>query len=236
MESLLLFLALEIPKLPHTIGSIVGNSAYIFNATAFMVKDILYLRIFAVFASTMNITYRTFGLEQTVWLDIGWQATFLLINLTRIGLIVKDMMGIKFTKEEKLAFDEIFSNFKPVDFNKFIHAAEFKTLKRGKTITEQGKPVEKLTLIFKGGADVRKDYKKLAHLQEYAFVGEMAFTTKKPAYATVVMTEDTKVFQWDFEALKKLLRHNTTMRISFQGSVGADMAQKLGIPAPETKI
>lgn len=212
----------------HHIFITIGHLAYATNAFAFLFKNILWLRVAAIVSSSLNITYKYYGLASPAWIDIFWQSVFIAINGYRVYILVKEMLGVHFTKDEKVLYKEVFSALNPVDFFKLLRAGSQKTVPLGSVLTEENKPVNKITLIFDGEAEVVKSGHKLAKLKQYSFVGEMAFTTGELASATVTTLKPTKIYFWEFEKLQEILRRNLQLRTTFQASVGVDMAHKLG--------
>lgn len=216
----------SLPPFPHDFITLIAHLAFLLNATAFLFKDILYLRAFAICASSCDIYYNLQA-EDIDWISVNWEGVFICINLYRIIILVREIIGVHFSKEERTVYQKVFSNFTPLDFFKFIRLAKLENFDKDQTLVQQGKTISHLYLIFKGGAKVEKNNQLVAKLVPYAFVGEMAFTTHNYASATVTIDQDSKVFVWQFDKLEKLMRGNRSIQIAFQLAVGVDMAKKL---------
>ena len=59
------------------------------------------------------------------------------------------------------------------------------------------------------------------------FIGELAYLIKKPATATVKLTDKVVGISWKTSSLTKLLASNPQMKISFDGLLNQDLAAKL---------
>lgn len=203
---------------------IIGNVGFGIAALGFIMRDILWLRIVAAIGTFIVAFYGYLG---EAWPTVFWNSLFCAIHGTYGVILVREMMGVKLTKEEQAVYDELFSNFEHVDFYRFIKKAQFKKISKESIITKQGDKINKLYLIYKGEASVFRDGEEIAELLDLSFIGEMAYTTGHVASATVKTRKETQVFIWDFESLNNLLKQHTTVRLAFQNAVGVDLAKKL---------
>lgn len=198
-----------------------------FQSVAYLFKDILWLRLIIAFAFALDIIYIYFFQKTPDWMRINWDFVYIIINLLFASFLIKELLQAKLTSEEKTAHKEVFPFLTKSEFYKLVKISKFQTLPKGSIITEENKSITQLTLIFDGDANILKNNHIISHLRQFSFIGEMAFTTNRNASATVITTRSTKVFIWDFAALKELFNRIPPIRSAFQTSVGIDMAYKL---------
>ena len=63
------------------IGIIAGHLAFGLIAFSFLVKDILCLRNVSIVASLFSVFYNYFIPIEPMWIAIGWNFVFVLVNL-----------------------------------------------------------------------------------------------------------------------------------------------------------
>ncbi len=95
------------------------------------------------------------------------------------------------------------------------------------TIITQGEQVQNLSLIYDGAVKVSKDCPEIAELSNLDFIGDMSFTTKNPASATVTTGVQTKVVSWPIDVLNRKLDSSTSLRSSLHAVIGVALTRKL---------
>ena len=204
-----------------------GHLTYALIALSFLVKDILWLRVFSVVASASSMVFSYFAPATPMWLVIGWNGVFIAINAVRITILIRERMRISFSEDEQELYETIFSNMGAVEYMKLIRIAEWKNEGKGEILATEGMHLDSLILIYSGSAEVKSGEKHLALLGDGAFIGEMSFTTDQPASATVATCEPTRLIVWPKEELRRLLQRNPSMRSDLQAVLGTEMAKKL---------
>ena len=168
------------------IGDITGHLAFGLIAFSFLVKDILYLRILSILASLFSVLYNFYIPIEPMWLPIGWNIVFVVVNLYHISVIIYEKRPVKMSTKEKELYETMFRGLSPVEFLKITKIAQWKKFKSPLPIIQQGKPVNDLILIYNGMVDILVNDNKVAELKDGQFVGEMSFLTEKPATAVTV--------------------------------------------------
>ena len=209
------------------IYEIFGHLAYILIACSLLVRDILWLRCLSILASVSSIVFNYYVPAAPLWLVIEWNVVFIGINAVRIGIILKEKMGVSFSPEEEELYETMFRNFSAVEFMKLMRLGQWREVEPGETLATEGKELASLVLIYNGAAGVRMKGEEVAVLKDGNFIGEMSFTTSGPASATVAAVAATRVVEWPKEELKKLLQRNPSMRSAIQAVLSGDMARKL---------
>ncbi|CAM9305592.1 unnamed protein product [Choristocarpus tenellus] len=162
-----------------TVSNLCGHGSFVMLALAYMESDVLLLRGYATSGIVLSVLFQ-FYRPQPLWIPIGWNGLFLLINVTMIGMILKernDAGHIGDNTEQACVYEKVFEGVEldPVDFVKLMDLADRKVLPKGYRLTEFGQPQEDLYLIVEGTADVSGGGDLLAHLQSEQYVGSMAF-------------------------------------------------------------
>ena len=198
------------------IAVIAGHLAFGLIAFSFLVKDILYLRILSILASLFSVLYNFYIPITPMWLPIGWNVVFVLVNLYHIAVIVYEKRPIKMTPKDKELYETLFKDLSPVEYLKISKVAQWKKYKSGETIIRQDHLVPDLILIYNGTVDVVVENKKVAELKDGQFVGEMSFLTEKTATATCIVKHDTECLVWKQPEFKDLLKRNPSLYYTIQ--------------------
>ena len=209
------------------IATIAGHLAFGLIAFSFLVKDILYLRILSILASLFSVLYNFYIPLEPMWLPIGWNIIFVLVNLYHIAVIIYEKRPVKMSSKEKELYETMFRGLSPVEFLKITKVAQWKQFKSPLPIIQQGKPVNDLILIYNGMVDILVNDKKVAELKDGQFVGEMSFLTEKPATATCKVTHDTECLVWPQKDFKDLLKRNPSLYFTIQSLLSEQVSNNL---------
>ena len=209
------------------IATIAGHLAFGLIAFSFLVKDILWLRLVSVLASLFSIFYNWVIPIEPMWIAIGWNFIFILLNLYHIAVIIYEKRPVQMSPKHKELYETMFKGMTPVDFLKITKIADWVHFKSGEVITQQKHAVETLNLIYNGTVDVAVDSKKVAELKDGQFVGEMSFLTEKPATATCITKHDTELLVWKQEQFKELLKRNPSLYFTIQSLLSAQVSNAL---------
>lgn len=205
---------------------LVGNAAPLIAFCAYLVKDIIWLRTLTIVSSATWLLYLFSG-AHILWLAAFWNAVFIFTNLGRIALEVRERHNVKLTPEERDVYASTFANLSPVEFAKLLAIGKWTDLEKGALITEQGKPVENVTLVYKGAASVEVNDSLRRYVSPPEFIGEVSFLTSDKASATVTVTEPMRCLMLPHKELQKLLNLNLSIRFAFRAIMSGDLARKL---------
>ncbi len=207
------------------IAILAGHLAFGLIAFSFLVKDIMYLRVLSIVASLFSVFYNWVIPPEPMWIPIGWNFIFVVINVWNIGVLIYEKRPITLEPKMQELYDTMFSSMTPVEFLKVSKIAEWKNLKSGKVIIEQGKNVPTLNLIYNGTIDVAVDGKWVAELKDGQFVGEMSFLTEGKATATCVVKHDSEMLMWKQPEFKALLKRNPSLYYSIQNLLTSQLVK-----------
>ena len=205
---------------------LVGNAAPLIAFCAYLVKDIIWLRVLTIVSAATWLLYLLSG-AHVLWLAAFWNAAFIVANLGRISMELKERFGVKLTDEELGVYTSAFANVSPVEFHKLLSIGRWMDLAPGAGITEQGKSVESVTLVQRGRAAVHVNGTLVRQVAPLEFIGEVSFLTSDQASATVTASEPMRVLVWPHRELQSFLNGHLSIRLAFRAVVGGDLARKL---------
>lgn len=226
--------------LDHTllIGHFAGHIASILTMVAYLLRDILWLRLLTILSCFAGITFNYFVPSTPLWTVIVWNALFAVINIVQVAIIVRERSGIEFTEEEKELYDTLFQQFAPFEFMKLMRIAKWQQAAPGEVVAVEGQPLDSVMLIYNGRLSVEKGGKQFAELLDGNFIGEVSFISGGEATATVRALEPTRYLSWSKKEMDSLLKRNPSMSLAMHGMLNTDLSKKLAHRAPsfEAKI
>src|SRR5215475_674970 len=106
---------------------------------AYSVRDILWLRWFAVAAALTNIPY--FLVQGTVlWPPVLWALVFTAINLFQITRIYLERRPVVLSPHEQKLYDLSFRSLRPREFVSLWLVGEWRAAAAGERIVSEGQP------------------------------------------------------------------------------------------------
>jgi hypothetical protein len=214
------------------VGHLAGHLASILTMAAYLLKDILWLRLLTILSCFAGIAFNYFVPATPLWTIIYWNVLFAIINVVQIGIIIKQRSGVHFTEEEKELHDTLFKNFAPFEFMKLMRVGKWLEAKQGEILATETKPIDSIMLIYNGLVGVESKGKEVAKLKDGNFIGEVSFITGGAATATVRALMPTRYVAWPKEAISRLLNRNPSMRFAMQAMLSTDLSKKLMRRAP----
>ncbi len=208
----------------HDIANIFIHASYVLSLTAYLIRDIFYLRIVAICSAIAAVLYAVYARE---WSIGYWEAGIAIVNAVQVAVLLHERRNAVFNAEEKELHDTLFKHFSSVQFKQLLKQAVWVDAPKDEKLTEQGKPVARLTFIVNGLASVDIDGTILAYCKRFDFIGEMSFVSGEPATATVVTMAPTRYLMWTQDDLHELLRNDDAMRVAMQSVLTKNLVAKL---------
>ena len=191
---------------------------------AYLVRDQILLRAVIILGTIFYIVYYIF-MEAPLWSALLWNVSFVVINLIMIVVIYSDKTSFVMSEKEAKLY-QVFYTLSPGEFKKLLKIADWFDGSSEEKITSEGEIPSRLYFIINGEALIARDDKKFI-VGPNVFIGELAYLTKKPATATVKLTDKVVGISWKTTSLTKLLASNPQMKIAFDGLLNQDLAAKL---------
>ena len=214
------------------VGHFAGHLASILTMAAYLLKDILWLRLLTILSCIAGIAFNYFVPATPLWSVIYWNLLFAAINIGQIAILIRERTGIHFTEEEKELHDTLFKNFAPFEFMKLMRIAKWLEAKQGEVLAVEKKSLNAVMLIYNGLVGVEANGQELARLKDGNFIGEVSFITGGDATATVRALQPTRYIAWPKDAISQLLNRNPSMRFAMQSMLSTDLTKKLMRRAP----
>ena len=193
---------------------------------AYSVRDILWLRLFALASSLIAIPYFVFQ-PTPLWAPIGWSCLFAAINIFQSWRLIIERRAVELTPEEEDIRRLVFQNLPPRKVLQVLSIGSWATAKIGEHLIDRGKPIEAVSLIVRGKVRVTRDERLLGELVTGNFVGSALLLSGAPADITAVAIEPVRTMRWDVETLERYLSANPEVRIMLQDHLARDLAGKL---------
>ena len=100
-------------------------------------------------------------------------------------------------------------------------------LKPGKELTRQGATAREFFVLLDGGADVRRNGRKIRTLGKGDFLGEIALVSKAPRTATVTLTKPTRALVITAQSFDRLLRTSPEIQRDILEALAERLAPEL---------
>jgi hypothetical protein len=208
------------------LADLLVHSSNILLLVSYSVRDILWLRWFAVAAALVNIPY--FLLQGSIlWPPVLWAGVFTLINLYQIARIYLERRPVVLSADEQKLYDLSFRTLRPRDFVSLLLAGEWKDAVAGDEVLTEGKPVSNICVPISGSVEVRRQGKRLANLGPGQLIGTALALTGTASVVDAVFTASARYMSWPLQSLRAFLDKRPELRVTLQGLANRDLAGKL---------
>jgi Popeye-like protein len=193
---------------------------------SYSVRDILWLRWFAVGAALINIPY--FLLQGTVlWPPVLWALVFTAINLFQITRIYLERRPVVLSADERKLYELGFQSLRPREFVALALIGEWKSAAPGERLVKEGEPVPGVCISITGSAEVRKQGDRIATLGPGHIIGTALALTGAPSPVEIVFSEPARYMRWALADLRSFMDKRPELRMTLQQLVNRDLAGKL---------
>ena len=200
-----------------------ANVLYLF---AFMVRDILWLRILAVIASACLIIYFYFRPEPLM-APIYWNLVFAALNIYWIWRLLLERRPVKWSMDEQRLCELVFRTMTPREMIKLLKLATWNNVEAGECFVQRGKPLDRLMVIYSGKACAEVDGHKVTELQPGYFIGSISYVTEEAAPANIVAIEPTRYLSWHKSILKDFMKKNPDLHLALKSTLAIDLTKWL---------
>jgi len=200
-----------------------ANLLYLF---AFMVRDILWLRILTVVAAACLIPYFYFR-PDPLMTPIYWNLVFTALNLFWIARLCLERRPVKLNPEERRLCELVFRTMTPREMIKLLKLATWEDAAEGECFVERGKPLDRLMVIYSGKACVEVDGRNVTELQPGQFIGSISYVTEETAPANIVSLEPTRYVAWPKSKLEAFMSKNPDLHSALKTTLAIDLTKWL---------
>jgi len=202
------------------------HAANILLLVAYSVRDILWLRLFAVAASLISLPY--FILQpEPLWEPIIWSSVFAAINSFQSWRLFVERRPVKLTPEEEEIRRLVFPDLPSRKVLQVLSIGAWATVEIGERMLERGKSVEAISVIVRGKVRVTRDDRVLGEFVAGHIVGSALLVSGVTSDVDAVVVEPVRCMRWEVEPLERYLAANPETRIVLQKHLARDLAGKM---------
>jgi hypothetical protein len=203
------------------------HAANVLLLIAYSVRDVLWLRLFAVAASVIAIPF--YVMQPTVlWAPLAWSVVFAGINLFQSWLLFIERRPVKLTAEEEEIRRIAFQDLPPKKVLQVLSIGSWTNVQVGEHLIERGKLPDAVSLIVKGKVWISKDERVLGELIVGDVVGSALILNGIPSNVDAMAVEPVRAMRWQIGTLEKYLSANPETRTVMQRHLARDLAGKIG--------
>jgi hypothetical protein len=202
------------------------HAANILLLVAYSVRDILWLRLFAVAASLISLPF--FILQpEPLWEPIIWSGVFAAINSFQSWRLFMERRPVKLTPEEEEIRRLVFSDLPSRKVLQILSLGAWGTVEIGERMLERGKSVAAIAVIVRGKVRVTRDDRVLGEFVAGHIVGSALLVSGVASDVDAVVVEPVRCMRWEVEPLERYLAANPETRIVLQKHLARDLAGKM---------
>ena len=193
---------------------------------SYSVRDILWLRWFAVAAALTNIPY--FLIQGTIlWPPVLWAMVFTAINLYQIARLYLERRPVILAPDEQKLYDLSFKTLRPREFVSLLLAGEWKDAAPGERLLTEGERAASVCIPIEGSVDVLRQGERLGTFRAGDLIGSALALTGEPSHVEARVKEPVRYMCWPLESLRAFLEKRPELRVTIQSLVNRDLARKL---------
>lgn len=194
---------------------------------AFLVRDVLWLRVLAMLAYTVHILRVELMGHQPFDYLMLWYATFVAINAGHAAWLIYERRLTRLSAAERNLATLAFPALDRGTLKRLLRAGNWRRLEAGEQLTWYGARPEILGVILSGRIAVRDSGETIASIGPGHFIGEMSFITGAPATADTIAEDTVRLFQWDQETLARRCERDPALQTAIYTALGPDLVQKV---------
>ena len=193
---------------------------------SYSVRDILWLRWFAVAAAFIVMPY--YLAQPTVlWPPIAWGGVFAVINLVQIARIYWERRPVQLSAEEQALYDLGFQSIRPRDFIALLMVGEWKDAAPGERLLTTGEATDALCIAISGDLEVRKGPILIGRLQPGETIGLALALTEEPSSVDAAFLTAGRYVKWPIADLRSFLEKTPDIRAALQRHVNTALAKRV---------
>ena len=213
--------------------NILIHIAFLGFAIAFMVRDVLWLRMLTMVAYTvlvLRLGLATAPGDESLLL---WYLAFILINAGHATWLVYERHLLRLTPMEKSLATVAFPALDHSTVKRLCRIGAWRDLETSEQLTWNGRTPDVLAVVLSGEIGVYQQSRCVARIGSGHFVGEMSFITGQPATADTFAEGPVTLLVWEQPALVRRCERDPRLRTALYTAFGPDLVAKIaGSQAP----
>lgn len=202
------------------------HAAYVLYLLSYLMRDILWLRVFTVIAAVCLVVY-FYWQPEPLLTAISWNLAFVALNLYWIARLLLERRPVAMNEEQARLHQLAFNTMKPRDMLMLLNIGTWEEHTPGQSLIQRGDFVGQLSIISLGKADVEIDGRMVNELTAGQFIGTTGFVCEDPADVDVIVTDAIRCLAWPGAKLKHFLEKNPELRVAFQRTLNRDLIRQL---------
>ena len=202
------------------------HAANILLLVAYCVRDILWLRLFAVGASVVSVPY--FLLQPaTLWAPLCWTVGFAGINLLQSWRLFMERRPVQLTAEEEEVRRLFFHDLPSRKVLQVLSIGSWVTAQPGQRMIESGTVPGAVSLIVSGKVRLTRAGHVIGVLGAGQLVGSALILSGVQADVSAVVESPVRAMRWQVGTLEQYLHANPETRTVMQRHLARDLASKV---------
>jgi hypothetical protein len=210
---------------------VVGSLANGITAAAFLVRDMLWLRILSAAANAAFLVASLLSPTGPNALA-GWTLLFLAINIYQIIDLVLERRKVDLADEDRDLHAAVFPNLQHGEFRLLLKIARRCEIPEGATLVEQGQEAADVVLVERGAIELQRDGVLIERLQAGRMLGQVAFVAGRPFASRAVAATPVRLVVWEREQLNRLFERRPSIAIGFHAGFIGQMRPGEPVEAP----
>jgi CRP-like cAMP-binding protein len=193
---------------------------------SYSVRDILWLRWFAVAAALTVIPYYL-AQPAVLWPPVLWGSVFMAINLWQIARIYLERRPVVLSPDEQKLYDMGFHALRPREFVSLVLAGEWKDAAPGEKLLEEGRAVEAVCIAIVGAVEIRRQGSAVGKLEPGNVIGTALALVGEASPIEARFAEPARYIRWPLGNLRAFADRRPELRVALQRFINKDLARKV---------
>src|ERR1700733_11711159 len=200
------------------------HAANVLFLIAYMVRDILWLRILTVIATFCLIPYY-FTRSEPMMVPIYWSLVFAALNVYWIVRLLLERAPMKLNADEQRLCELVFRTMSPREMISLLKLATWEDAETGECFVERHKPSDRLMVIYSGRACAEVDGLRVTELEPGQFIGRIDYGTQETGRAGTLALEPTRYVSWPKSKLRDLMSKNPELHSALKSTLAIDLTK-----------
>lgn len=196
-------------------------------ACAYLVRDVLYLRLLAVAGYGFFIAEGLRAMAMPNPTLLAWYTLFLVVNAVQAWHVAQERRRAHLTPNERRLADLCFASLDTAAARRLMRHGLWRDLADGTELAQQGRAGDAIYAIAKGRVTILVDGEAVAEAVPGQLVGEIGFLTRGPATATAAACGPVQVLVWDRRKLQRAIDRSPMLHDAAFAAFGIDLARKV---------
>jgi CRP-like cAMP-binding protein len=200
------------------------HAANMLFLVAYMVRDILWLRILTVIATLCLIPYY-FTRPEPMMVPIYWSLVFAVLNVYWIVRLLLERAPMKLNADEQRLCELVFRTMSPREMITLLRLGTWEDAETGECFVKRHKLSDRLIVIYSGRACAEVDGLRVTELEPGQFIGSIDYVTQDMAPADIMAIEPTRYVSWSKLELKDFMKRNPELHSALKSTLAIDLTK-----------